>query len=404
MHSGFKVTEVHRCDICNFRREVQYVQSMANPTKKRKRGAPSDHLGDRIIHAAYSAGVNNTQVGELFDQAGTVRASSTGLQKYTKRRKVCVREAAEIQLRKNRIEPNKAILDTYGASRIVEFSDSSGKTHRYMSGPISADGAGETRAYNHRITGKQHCTVIMSGLTKKPLAIKHHQKSCCRCNRRISELILEGKKGQDITAADLEHDGECYRNTSLSPTQAEEPAMEELGEYLLIDPETGLFRPDNEGVLALEVITDGDTKGAKRLIAKQAQLVPEFSGKAEQFPDIGHFIKMMSGGLFKLRETNPERRGAQLLENDRIKTICADTSKKIRKFGSDLNALDSSLPDHEATVKKLRDDAIKSVASIIPHHCGDHSNCGADCNYKIIESKYIDQYSVEPQGKLVSDE
>ena len=105
-----------------------------------------------------------------------------------------------------------------------------------------------------------------------------------------------------------------------------------------------------------------------------------------------------------MKETNPELRGAQLLENDRIKTMCADTSKKIRKFGDDLNALDSSLPDHEATVKKLRDDAIKSVASIIPHHCGDHSNCGADCNYKIIESKYIDQYSIEPPGKLVFDE
>ena len=146
MHSGFKVYEVHRCDVCNFRREIQYVQSMANPTKKRKRGAPPDHLGDRIIHAAHSAGVNNTQIGELFDQAGMVRASSTGMQNYIKRRKVCVREAAEIQLRENRIEHNKAILDTYGASQIVEFTDSSGKTHKYASGPISADGAGDKRA------------------------------------------------------------------------------------------------------------------------------------------------------------------------------------------------------------------------------------------------------------------
>ena len=69
-----------------------------------------------------------------------------------------------------------------------------------------------------------------------------------------------------------------------------------------------------------------------------------------------------------------------------------------------MNDLDSSLPDHKATVKKLRDDAIKSIASIIPHHCGDHSNCGADCKYKIIETKYIDEYSVEPPGKLISDE
>ena len=42
--------------------------------------------------------------------------------------------------------------------------------------------------------------------------------------------------------------------------------MEDLGKDLLINPLSGKFLPADEAILALQCITDGDTKGAKRLI------------------------------------------------------------------------------------------------------------------------------------------
>ncbi|EJK76639.1 hypothetical protein THAOC_01588, partial [Thalassiosira oceanica] len=88
------------------------------------------------------------------------------------------------------------------------------------SGDEATRGTGE-----HRITGKQHCTVVFSVLIDKPLAIKHHQKSCCLCSRLMTKLIVEGTRAQDITAEDLEHPGVCSVNTTLSPAQAEEPGL-----------------------------------------------------------------------------------------------------------------------------------------------------------------------------------
>ena len=87
------------------------------------------------------------------------------------------------------------------------------------------------------------------------------------------------------------------------------------------------------------MVADGDTKGPKRFINKQAEIVPEFANKAEHIPDIGHFIKCISTGLFKLAKENSELRGVHLLEAARIKTICADVSRVVREYGVELRRL-----------------------------------------------------------------
>ena len=69
-----------------------------------------------------------------------------------------------------------------------------------------------------------------------------------------------------------------------------------LGEYLLINPDTGKLRPDNKAILALHTIADGDTEGPKRFINNQSEIVPEFVGKSDNVPDIGHLIKCISAG------------------------------------------------------------------------------------------------------------
>ena len=101
----------------------------------------------------------------------------------------------------------------------------------------------------------------------------------------MTEIIQGGKRADEITEEDLTHPGKpCHRNTKHGPAVAEEYAMEKMAKYLLIDPETGKLRPDNEAILCREIIADGDTKGSTRLIKVQAEIVPEFAGVSRVFP------------------------------------------------------------------------------------------------------------------------
>ncbi|EJK46210.1 hypothetical protein THAOC_35133, partial [Thalassiosira oceanica] len=366
---------------CSAWTSVPYVQTETISTRKRKRGATPDLVGERVVHAAHGSGVNVTQIGELCDQLGLVRSGNKGLLGMVKKRKEYVSEAAEEEMRKNRIEHNKEVRRRHGSSADIKFTDASGKSHSFAAGPACADGAGETRSYN---------------LTHKPLMIKHHQKSCVLCQRAVSKLIVDGTRAQDITADDLQHEGRCYRNTALSPAQAEESALEELAEMLLIDPKTNEFRSDDEAILVLQVVTDGDTKGAKRFINKQVSLVPSFAGKAEQVPDIGHFVKAINNAFYKLKETSPELGGTSLLDAPRIKVMCSDVSKNIRRYGEKVSELDKGLADYQEQKEKLRDAALNDIDAIVPHHCGDHSSCGDQCKYKEIENSYISKYKESP--------
>ena len=121
---------------------------------------------------------------------------------------------------------------------------------------------------------------------------------------RMTELANDktfGKRIQDFTSMDLSHPGRCYKNSKHGPASAEEYALESLAEFFLIDPETGNFRPDDEAILVDFVVADGDTKGPKKFISKQAEIVGDsWEGKAEYVPDIGHFIKCISNAFFAL--------------------------------------------------------------------------------------------------------
>ncbi|EJK56956.1 hypothetical protein THAOC_23056, partial [Thalassiosira oceanica] len=75
-------------------------------------------------------------------------------------------------------------------------------------------------------------------VTGMPIAIWHDQISCIRCSLKLTQLMKDGEveRVQDLSAADLSHEGTCYRNSKYSPASAEENAMASLAEYLLVDP------------------------------------------------------------------------------------------------------------------------------------------------------------------------
>ena len=216
----------------------------------------------------------------------------------------------------------------------------------------------------------------------------------------MTKVIHGGKRADEITEEDLTHPGKpCHRNTKHGPAVAEEYAMEKMARYLLIDPKTGKLCPDNEAILCREVVTDGDTKGSTRLINVQAEIVPEFAGVAEYFPDIGHFVKCISGAFHKLAGSCAELRGVSLLESARIKTMVADISRILRQYGLQYKSIGSTL-EAKTKLDECRERTIKKIASIIPHHCGDHATCCyEDCKMIQLRRHFIARYRTEFQDK-----
>ena len=293
------------------------------------------------------------------------------------------------------------------------FTDASGRVRKICVSAIAVDGNGEKRAYNHIVTGDQHCTVIVSLVTGEPLYVWHDQISCIHCQRKLTEVLnglSQEKRAQDLDMSDLSHPGKkCYRTSKHGPASAEEYAVENLAQFLLIDPETGNFRPDDEAILANIIVADGDTKGPNKFIGKQAALVPSFAGKAEYLPDIGHFIKCISNAFFGLATKNSELRGKSLLEAPRIRCICADISKHLRKFGRDVKVL-STQDDDESKEKlaKGRERCLAGIDAVVHHHCGDHSHCcSSDCLYLQMESRHVAKYRAtkdemeKPRGEIL---
>ncbi|KAL7531549.1 hypothetical protein ACHAWF_003816 [Thalassiosira exigua] len=402
---GFELIETHGSGFCKAEYKIKSGPS-EDPTTKKKRGGQTSELNKIISHSAHGAAMNPKQLGEFLDQAGCVRASDGGILHMYRRRKDQVKLVCEDQLRLNRIKHNSAIRTKYGSKYDVKFTDEDGKEHILCSGPVAADGAGEVRAYNHRITGSQHCTVLYSVETGKPLLVWRDQVSCVNCQRTLTEIVYGGKKHYEITEDDLKHPGKpCYRNSKQGPAVAEEYAMEKMAKYLLVDPESGKFRPDDEAILGREIIADGDTKGAKRFIKVQSELVPSFTGVAEYFPDIGHFVKCISGGFHKLATNCAELRGVLLLESPRIKAMVADISRIIRDYGRQYKTVGTG-PGGKEKLDKMRVATIERIGAIILHHCGDHRKCRYhDCKMLQIQRHFVAKYRAEhPACKHVSRE
>lgn len=383
---------------------------MDNPTTK-KRGAKTSQLNMTVTNAMHTSAVQIGQMQQLCMEIGCVAPSETGMHGMMPKRKKAAAEVAEEILRENRREHVREVLKL-NPDHTTKHKDADGKIHNICRGGVAADGADDKRAYNHIITGSQHCTVVFSIITGKVLAIKHDQVSCGRCSRRLNKLLLEENKSlEDITEDDLKHDGECSINSKHGPAVAEEHALEWLAEYLLIDPVTKKLRNDDEAILADLFVADGDTKGANRFINKQASIITEFDGIAIYLPDIGHFIKCISNALYALANKESTLRGAALLEANRIKAISTDITKILKEYGKEMERIKEEFGDDasvvfETTLNSAREAAIKRINAIIPHHCNDHSSCSREDCFVITQQRhYINLHrSMNPQSRLTDDD
>jgi hypothetical protein len=125
-------------------------------------------------------------------------------------------------------------------------------------------------------------------------------------------------------------------------------------------------------------------------------LAPPSNNKSSYSPDFGHVIKNCNNEIYKLKTTDRSYEGVRLLSNRRITSIHADIRSVVKEYHAKLG-------DAQA-----RNDCVKRIAEIIPHHCGDHSLCKTIkfCTYLQTQKEHpewtIDQlkYAVAARSEL----
>ena len=169
---------------------------------------------------------------------------------------------------------------------------------------------------------------------------------------------------EQIGEFSMKHDGECFRNSKLTPCVAEEHQCRMVGQDLIVD-ENGKYRGDDMAIFCQRVNADNDTKGPKNIIRVQNEIIGSSADNiAEHLPDKGHVLKCNNNKLFKIREQDKTLKGVHALTNLRIKSINSDISRIISDYE------EKGVGNEEA-----RKACLEQLGAIITHHCGLHHDC-----------------------------
>jgi hypothetical protein len=388
---GYDSCRTYRCFKCDtfiFRRTGRdVVETETNKTPGQKKS----QLNVLLEESRLEAGISVRKGNECFNSAGIMCPGPSESRKERDKLLIHCASISEDQLRENRCKHVEATRQLPNYIGDVIITGDNGDTRRIAQGKIAMDGAGATRAYNHRITGDQHIFAIFSCVLQLPLYVKVDQTSCTRCSRKVTKYMLEKNiKAVDIAAGEInfEHEGPCSRNSKHSPAVAEEYAAEAAGKFLA-------ELPDDEAIFGYRVVSDGDTRGTTKFIASQVKVLgEEISGLAEHEPDIGHFLKTISNAMYILCDKDRTMKGKQLLETPRIRAITSDVKKHIDTYHDcivDLQEKESTIMAQQGlTARKdvARNVCLKALTSIARHHSGDHSKCtDVHCKYLKIEAE-----------------
>ena len=203
------------------------------------------------------------------------------------------------------------------------------------------------------------------------------QADCAGCVRCACVVRWAAQEGKDPLMQHLrQHDGPRMSNSQRGPAQAEEQALAICGEDLLPD-KNGSHRGNKQAIFLGTTVSDGDSKGAHRLVRKQAETIgPAVLGRAEQSPCSGHSSKCLSNAVRNIKKADASFGGVGGLENDRIKATLCDINPHVRLLGGKTNAQPKR---SSAEADKRASNALKGIKAVMPCHCGIHSGCvGAD--------------------------
>ena len=106
-----------------------------------------------------------------------------------KRMREVINSCFEVIIHQNRKEHFSACRRVSEYKGDIIWGDKDGTQHSLAFGPVSIDGDGLTRAYNHRIRGVQSAFLMISLLTNKPIYLIHKQVSCRQCTTIFNKAI-----------------------------------------------------------------------------------------------------------------------------------------------------------------------------------------------------------------------
>ena len=138
-----------------------------------------------------------------------------------------IKSCFEFIIHQNRKEHVSACRNVSEYEGDIIWVDGNGTQQSTSVGKESIDGAGLTRAYNHRIRGVKSAFLMVSLLINKPIYLIHTQVSCHQCTTRVNKGIevfgVDTDINNDVIIKEfLKHGGVCHQNTKYSPAVDEE--------------------------------------------------------------------------------------------------------------------------------------------------------------------------------------
>jgi hypothetical protein len=195
------------------------------------------------------------------------------------------------------------------------------------------------------------------------------------------------RRGKKNPGLHMHHEGPCTDNSTHGPTAAKEFALEQTGEDLLVD-ENGEHRGDDVAMFLSLPTSDGDSKGANRIIRRQAEIIGEEAlGQLEQAPCNNHCGKNLTKSFCTLKKKETSFGGVGGLENGRIGALLHDVKHHLKMLRKETWV--EGLEPTEAQVAETE----KCIMNVIAHHCGDHSGCKDEdicpCPVLVLVVKFI---------------
>lgn len=145
--------------------------------KGRHHERSTPELNMRIVKAAREVGINLNKIIEFLACVGVKTSDYRNILHQESKVRQAIEGLTEKRMTENMREHNSAARAVPNYIGDILFTDSDGRSHSVAQGPGSIDGAGLTRAYQHRIKGTQAALIVFSSLTHKPLMFVHTQVS-----------------------------------------------------------------------------------------------------------------------------------------------------------------------------------------------------------------------------------
>ena len=169
---GYELIDVCKCNWCS-----ECFEKRCSYDAKQRKNQKSSGINICMSASIFSAGININKIGELFTSIGLIAPVKTRLCEYYQKLKPRIMDLPKNELKINRIEHSSKVRSMKDYRGDLVFEKNQIK-YSYSCGGIAIDGAGATRVYNHRVRGNQHCLIVFSIVTKKPLLVISHQISC----------------------------------------------------------------------------------------------------------------------------------------------------------------------------------------------------------------------------------